>query len=177
MNGHGKRNTVYELDFHAWADEQATLLRAGRLSDIDAEHIAEEIEALGRGERHELTSRLSVLLLHLLKWSHQPDLRGRSWELTIKEQRRQLARHLKKNPSLKPWIDEAMAERVAAASARFADGHDDLRARTAQQAGALQQTAASMAQLGTTVEQSADKARQANQAALGASAVLVGRGM
>jgi len=65
------------------------------------------------------------------------------------------------------------AERVAAASARFAEGHDDLRARTAQQAGALQQTAASMAQLGATVEQSADKARQANQAALGASTVAL----
>ena len=110
MDGDGKRNSAYELDFHAWTTEQATLLRAGRLSDLDREHIAEEIEALGRGERLELTSRLSVLLLHLLKWSHQPALRGRSWELTIKEQRRQLARHLKSNPSLKPWIDEAMAD-------------------------------------------------------------------
>lgn len=110
MDGDGKRNTVYDLDFHAWATEQAALLRTGRLSDIDAAHIAEEIEALGRSERHELRSRLSVLLLHLLKWSHQPDLRGRSWELTIKEQRRQLARHLKDNPSLKPLTDEAMAD-------------------------------------------------------------------
>ncbi len=109
MDGDGKRDT-YERDFYAWVNEQATLLRAGRLSDIDAAHIAEEIEALGRSERHELTSRLSVLLLHLLKWSHQPELRGRSWELTIKEQRRQLARHLRKNPSLKPWTDEAMAD-------------------------------------------------------------------
>jgi methyl-accepting chemotaxis protein len=65
------------------------------------------------------------------------------------------------------------AEQVATASARFAAGHNDLRARTGQQAGALQQTAASMAQLAATVEQSADKARQANQAALGASAVAL----
>ncbi len=110
MDGDGKRNTVYELDFHAWANEQAALLRAGRLSDIDASHIAEEIEALARSERRELVNRLSVLLLHLLKWSHQPERRGRSWELTIKEQRRQLARHLKNNPSLDPWIDEAIAD-------------------------------------------------------------------
>lgn len=109
MDGDGKRDT-YERDFHAWANEQATLLRAGRLSDLDTENIAEEIEALGRSERHELTSRLSVLLLHLLKWSHQPELRGRSWELTIKEQRRRLARHLNDNPSLQPWTDEAMAD-------------------------------------------------------------------
>ncbi len=110
MDGDGKRGTAYELDFHAWAQEQAALLRAGRVSDIDATHIAEEIEALGRIERRELTSRLSVLLLHLLKWSFQPERRGRSWELTIKEQRRQIARHLKNNPSLKPWIEEAMAD-------------------------------------------------------------------
>lgn len=110
MDDDGKRDTAYHLDFHAWATEQAALLRTGRLSDIDAAHIAEEIEALRRSERHKLTSRLSVLLLHLLKWSYQPDLRGRSWELTIKEQHRQLARHLKNNPSLKPWTDEAMAD-------------------------------------------------------------------
>ena len=65
------------------------------------------------------------------------------------------------------------AEQVATASARFAAGHNDLRARTGQQVGALQQTASSMAQLGATVEQNADKARQANQAALGASAVAL----
>jgi hypothetical protein len=110
MDGDGKRNTIYERDFHAWTNEQATLLRAGCLSDIDVAHVAEEIEALGRSERRELVNRLSVLLLHLLKWSYQPDLRGRSWELTVKEQRRQLARHLKNNPSLGSWTDEAMAD-------------------------------------------------------------------
>lgn len=110
MDGDGKRNTVYELDFYAWANEQATLLRAGRLSDIDVVHIAEEIEALGRSERRELVNRLSVLLLHLLKWSYQPDRRGRSWELTIKEQRRQLVQHFRDNPSLSAWTDEAMAD-------------------------------------------------------------------
>lgn len=101
---------TYDADFHAWANEQATLLRAGRLSEIDVEHIAEEIETLGRGEKRELASRLSVLLLHLLKWAHQPERRGRSWELTIKEQRRQLTRHLRDNPSLGAWTDQAMAD-------------------------------------------------------------------
>ncbi len=39
----------YDRDFYAWATEQAGLLRAGRLSEADVEHIAEEIETLGRG--------------------------------------------------------------------------------------------------------------------------------
>jgi hypothetical protein len=49
-------------------------------------------------------------LLHLLKWQHQPDFRGRSWQLTIKGQRRSLDRHLRDNPSLKSQLDQAMSD-------------------------------------------------------------------
>ncbi len=101
---------TYEGDFHAWAAAQAALLRAGRFSELDARHIAEEIEALGRRERRELENRLAVLLLHLLKWSCQPERQGRSWLLTIEEQRRRLARHLRDNPSLRAVQDEALAD-------------------------------------------------------------------
>ena len=34
------RNTLHERDFHAWANEQAQLLRAGNLSDADIEAVA-----------------------------------------------------------------------------------------------------------------------------------------
>ena len=56
-----KRASKHDLDFHAWAVEQAGLLRAGRLAEADIAHIAEEIETLGRGERRELVNRLAVL--------------------------------------------------------------------------------------------------------------------
>jgi uncharacterized protein DUF29 len=100
----------YDRDFHAWTTEQAELLRARRLSEADVEHIADEIETLGRGERRELVNRLAVLLPHLLKWAYQPDRRGKSWRLTIEEQRRQLSRHLRDNTSLRAFEDEAMAD-------------------------------------------------------------------
>ena len=100
---------TYEGDLYAWAAAQATLLRAGRFSELDVQNIAEEIEALGRGERRKLESHLAVLLLHLLKWSYQPERQGRSWRLTIVEQRRQLTRHLGENPSLRAVQDEALA--------------------------------------------------------------------
>lgn len=48
--------------------------------------------------------------MRLLKWAHQPERRGKSWRLTIEEQRRQLARHLRDNPSLRAVLDEAMAD-------------------------------------------------------------------
>ena len=70
---------LYDQDFYAWTNEQAALLRAGRLSEADVEHIAEEIENMGKSEKRELVSRLRVLLLHLLKWQYQPTRRGKSW--------------------------------------------------------------------------------------------------
>src|SRR5580698_7276634 len=94
-------NTLYDQDFFAWAQEQAELLRAGRLSEADIGHIAEEIESMGRAEKRELVNRLIVLLHHLLKWQFQPDRRGASWEATILVQRHALERHLEDNPSLK----------------------------------------------------------------------------
>ena len=60
--------TPYEKDVVAWAMEQAALLRAGQLSALDIEHIAEEIEDVGKSEKRELASRMAVLLSHLLKW-------------------------------------------------------------------------------------------------------------
>ena len=100
---------LYERDFYAWANEQAALLRAGRLSAADIDHIAEEIESMGRSEKRELTSRLAVLLAHLLKWQAQPERRGRSWALTIREQRDEVADVLADNPSLRTYLDAIMA--------------------------------------------------------------------
>ncbi|MBK1633481.1 hypothetical protein CKO31_22575 [Thiohalocapsa halophila] len=97
----------YESDFYAWANAQAELLRTGRLDQADIEHIAEEIESMGKAELRELENRLAVLFTHLLKWRFQPTHRSRSWELTIKEQRRRLRRHLAQNPSLKSKLPQA----------------------------------------------------------------------
>jgi hypothetical protein len=102
-------STLYDQDFHAWTQEQAALLRAGRLAEADIDHLAEEIDSMGRTERRELVNRLVVLLLHLLKWQVQPGRRGNSWRLSVKEQRLRLAAHLEDNPSLKAGLDAAIA--------------------------------------------------------------------
>lgn len=101
-------STLYEQDFYAWANEQAGLLRAGKLSEADIAHIAEEIESMGKTEKRELISRLKVLLMHLLKWRFQPGGRSTSWRLTIAEQRREVVDHLADNPSLKARLPETM---------------------------------------------------------------------
>jgi len=101
-------NSLYESDFYAWANQQAALLRAGRLAEAEIENIAEEIESMGRSEKRELVSRLTILLQHLLKWQFQPGRRSVSWRLSIENTRLQLEDHLKDNPSLKSQLDEVM---------------------------------------------------------------------
>ena|SRR5665213_666404 len=102
--------TLYEHDFYAWSTEQAALLRAGKVAEADIAHIAEEIDSMGRSEKRELVNRLTVLLLHLLKWRFQPGLRGNSWRLSIEEQRYRLEDHLGDNPSLRSQLDVAVRD-------------------------------------------------------------------
>jgi hypothetical protein len=111
-------STSYDQDVVAWANEQAALLRAGKLSTIDIEHIAEEIEDVGKSEQRELASRMAVLLAHLLKWQFQPGLRGSNWQATIREQRRALAAHLAETPSLKNSLNDELWLRKTWADAK-----------------------------------------------------------
>ncbi len=67
-------------------------------------NLIEEMETMGRSEKRELESRLTILLLHLLKWKYQEVRRGRSWQLSIDEQRIQFEETLNENPGLKPTI-------------------------------------------------------------------------
>ena len=95
----------YENDFYGWTQEQAFLLKSGRFSEVDLLNLIEEVETMGRSEKRELLSRLTVLLAHLLKWQCQPVRRSTSWELTIKNQRIDLKDVISDNPSLKPQLD------------------------------------------------------------------------
>jgi hypothetical protein len=100
----------YNTDFFAWTREQSALIRARRWSEIDVEHLAEEIEDMGKSEKRTLESRLEVLLMHLLKWQVQKDRRSNSWRRTIKDQRRRLEKHLSENPSLKAVLLEVVED-------------------------------------------------------------------
>lgn len=109
---------LYDEDFHAWTIEQARLLRAGELAAIDVANLAEEIESRGRSDRRELTSRLVVLTLHLLKWRFQPSARSRSWSATIDEQRLQIGQVFAESPSLRPLAAGMLPPAYAIARAR-----------------------------------------------------------
>src|SRR3990167_6767445 len=104
-----KHHQQYNQDFYAWTIHNAESLRQGKLSEIDLENVAEEIESMGKSEKRELLNRLAVLLSHLLKWKFQSPRRSNSWKYTIKEQRIQLEDLLEESPSLKASLEEKMA--------------------------------------------------------------------
>src|ERR1700734_3328508 len=91
----------YERDFYSWSLEQARLIREGRTEALDRDNLAEEIESLGREQFNKLVGALRVAMLHMLKWNHQPARRSRSWMLSIKQARLDIADVLDDNPGLK----------------------------------------------------------------------------
>lgn len=92
--------TLYEKDFYAWIKEQTNLIQTKNLEQLDLIYLQQELQMMGASEKRELASRLKVLLIHLLKWKHQPNFKCNSRKYTIEEQRDQLKYHLEDNPSL-----------------------------------------------------------------------------
>lgn len=105
-------NTLYDTDFYAWTQRQAALLRAEDFGEVDWNNLIEEIETLGRSDKREVISRLEVLIMHLLKLTHQPRAARytRGWRNTIGEQRQRLHRLLRESPSLRAQLTELVAD-------------------------------------------------------------------
>ena len=101
---------TYDSDFYGWTQAQAVYLRNQDWNRLDISNLVEEIEALGKQQQQELRNRLSILIGHLLKWQYQPQKRSRSWQSTIQIQRIDITDLLDDNPSLKPYITEAIAK-------------------------------------------------------------------
>jgi hypothetical protein len=104
-----KPDDLYERDFYAWTQEQASKLRARAHNTVDWENVAEEIEGVGASEKREIRNRLKVLILHLLKWRYQPERRKEGWRLTIDEQRDSIAAVIEDSPSLQSFPADVAA--------------------------------------------------------------------
>jgi len=101
---------LYGTDFYQWTQVQAKLLSQGAWTNLDIGNLVEEIESLGKQQKQELRNRLGILIGHLLKWEYQPESRGKSCRATIWEQREQVIDILQENPSLKPYLEEAISK-------------------------------------------------------------------
>ncbi|MBR8826946.1 MAG: DUF29 domain-containing protein [Gomphosphaeria aponina SAG 52.96 = DSM 107014] len=105
--------TLYDQDFYQWINSTVKQIRERNFSEVDWENLLEELESLGKQQQQELENRLIVLFEHLLKyayWLSEKEYNERGWKGTIREQRQQIKRLLKKNPSLKPYLLQVWAE-------------------------------------------------------------------
>jgi len=104
-------SSLYEQDFLRWTEQQAALLRAGRLADLDIEHLREEIEDMGKEQKLALQSLLRMILVHLLKLEFSPahDPRNK-WIEEVLEFRAQAENRLEDTPSLRYYADELFAK-------------------------------------------------------------------
>jgi hypothetical protein len=92
-DGPGGSGPDYDEDFYAWTQYQAEVLRSMPCDDnrFDREHVAEEIEDLGKSERHAVEGQITRVLEHFLKLAHSPSDRPRyGWMRSIAEARRVL---------------------------------------------------------------------------------------
>jgi hypothetical protein len=117
----------YDTDFYAWTQAQADAIRAKNLARLDIDHLAEEIESLGRSDRRAIGHYLERLLKHLLKWTYQPEQRpryGRSWARSIRHSRRKIAELVAESPSLHDYPAQRMATAYRPAREDAADETD-----------------------------------------------------
>jgi len=114
-----KHLASYDEDFALWAAEQGALIRAGKFDRVDLENVAEEIESLGRSNKQEIHSRLTTILIHLLKWEFQPQLASGSWLASIAIGRDEIAKLIEDSPSLSAF-PETILERAYRAAPRVA---------------------------------------------------------
>lgn len=101
---------LYDIDYELWLQNQINNLQQQKWEELDLPHLIEELEALSRSNKRELYSYLVVLLAHLLKWQHQSEARGGSWEGSVGKSRKRIERLFKDQPSLKPYVAEILNE-------------------------------------------------------------------
>lgn len=76
---------------------------------------------MGRSDRHEIASRLLVLVVHLMKLRYQPEKQKGGWFATIRVQRKTIRRRLSRRPSLAAKLADELAAAYADARSDAAD--------------------------------------------------------
>jgi hypothetical protein len=109
----------YEDDFYAWTQYQAEVLRSLHVSDnrFDRDHVAEEIEDLGKSERDAVRSQIRRIIEHLLKLAYSPAEQPRfDWMETIVDARQTLSDKL--TPTLRRDVEAVLDKLYADARQR-----------------------------------------------------------
>ncbi|WP_322879643.1 DUF29 domain-containing protein [Pseudocalidococcus azoricus] len=98
--------TLYDVDYVDWIAETVARLKAKDFASLDLENLIEEMESLGRSERHALSSQWIRVVKHLLKLEAQPQATDyhNSWVSSILDGVREITELVEVSPSLKNYL-------------------------------------------------------------------------
>jgi hypothetical protein len=99
---------LYEADYYLWVERTVAQLKTQDFTHLDLENLIEEVDSLGRSEKHAIASYLTRLCEHLLKiqyWQTERQNCFRGWKLEVRNFRLQIQEVLDASPSLKPFLN------------------------------------------------------------------------
>jgi hypothetical protein len=103
--------SLYDQDIVLWAEDTVTKLQARDFVNLDIEHLIEEVEALGKSQRHAVKSLLRRLLEHLLKRCYVPIPECHAgWQREIRNFRNDIQDLLDDAPSLRNFVLEVLPQ-------------------------------------------------------------------
>ena len=100
---------LYELDDSQWLGETISLLRNHQFSQLDLEHLIEELEDLGKEKKNAVASLLEQVIRHLLLlqyWTKETEYNTINWQEEIYNFRTQLRRKMTAN--LRNYLEEEL---------------------------------------------------------------------
>jgi len=98
---------LYEIDDSQWLGETVSLLRNHQFSQLDLEHLIEELEDLGKEKKNAVASLLEQVIRHLLLlqyWTKETEYNTINWQEEIYNFRTQLRRKMTAN--LRNYLEE-----------------------------------------------------------------------
>lgn len=101
---------LYDRDIYAWANENARLLQERRFDELDLTNLIDEVQDMARSEQRGILSHLKNLLMHLLKWEFQAELRNKSWSTSVVNARLEIEELIEESPSLRNAPAQDMAK-------------------------------------------------------------------
>jgi hypothetical protein len=121
-----KPGDLYDEDFVRWTEDQAAALRRAKATganlSLDWDHLAEEIESLGRSDRRKLRSQIRLILRYLFDLVVSPADESRTrWRVAIIEARAEIKALLEDSPSLRNEV-EALIAKLSPLAAELAAG-------------------------------------------------------
>lgn len=93
-------NKLFEFDEVEWQAKTIKLIEQGRMNELDSVNLKVTLIEMVHVEKRILESKMTTLIMHLLKWRYQPELRSSSWKTTINRERREIKSHIGKSKNL-----------------------------------------------------------------------------